>query len=347
MTTKYILGVGIMIIAFGSKAAPFSFLHPDYQQELIVTTAIGGQAVAGVTLGLDGLLYTNGNGSPGISVWDPSNRVTINGSSVSSLVTSINNSSDDGWGITIDNTGNLYMLGSNRLYQVDKTTLSSTFVGNAGTYGLAYDRATDSFYSSSGNSIIHTMKDGSSNTIVANTQGFIDQVAIDPTGNYIAGAECCSASTGSIHIWDIHTGVLVVEADLNPDHAPDGLAFDTHGNIFTNNTDGTVTRIEFNSGYSAGSTGQTLIASGGFYGDLAGVGADGAFYLSQYGTRFDNGTTSSFSSIVKLSLVGGGGFVDGGTGGTNVPPNNVPEPGTLALLGLGLLGFVGMRRFAA
>lgn len=322
-------------------AAPFSYLGPGFTQELVVSSATN---VAGVTLGLDGYLYTNGSGGSGIVKWDPSNRTTVNGSSLYSQVATAAGSQANGWGITVDSAGNIFSLGSNQLYQVNTTTLAGTSVGAAGTYGLAYSKGTDSFVSSSGNGILETKKDGTVRTI-ASSSDFIDQVGVSPDGKYVAGAHCCSSSTGSVHIWDFTTGALAFHFDLAPDHAPDGLAFDNDGNIYTNNTDGTITRLEFaNGGFAGGITGQTLIASGGCYGDLAGVGADGAFYVSQYCTKFDNGVNGSQSSIVRITK-NPGSFVDGGTGGIN-NPLPVAEPATLLLFAGGLFGLAATRRRA-
>ena len=268
-------------------SAPFTYLHPDFTQELIVSTNAPGSggSVAGVTLGLDGYIYTNDNGGGVVQKWDPNNRVSVGGAMVSSHVASLSSAAYNGWGITTDSSG----------------------------------------------AIFHTTKTGATTAIVGSTGTFIDQVAIDPTGPFIAGADL---SYGNVKLWDATTGALINTAAVGSGHRPDGIAFDSLGNIYTNNTDGTVTRIEFGSGYSAGPTGHTLIASGGFYGDLAGVGVDGSFYLSQYGTRFDNGAINGNTSIVKLSFnsSSGGTFVDGGR-------SSVPEPGIFGLMALPLLAF--------
>ncbi len=334
-----------------AQASPFIFVHSDFVAETVVSTAgnIGGSSnVAGVILGLDGYLYTNGARSGPLAKWDLNNTTTVNGSNIAALVTSASNDGSGGYGITIDTSGEIYSLGSSNLYSVNSTSLASTVVGPAGTFGLAYRNASDTFVSTDGGRIFDTTKAGARTTIASSTVGFIDQVAVDPTGLYIAGA---ALSAGKVVIWDYSTGIQV--ALITVGARPDGLAFDQDGNIYTNNTDGTITRLNFAvSGDYTSWIDNTLIASGGFYGDLAAVGHDGAFYVSQYGTGYADGTRNSFASIVKISFIGEGGFVDGGTGGStdvggdSIDRISVPLPGTLALFSLGLLGMRLMRKQA-
>jgi hypothetical protein len=286
MPKRTLAGLAVLassLVSVPAIAGPFTFLDPAYTQELVVATDGN---VAGVVLGKDGFLYTNDAGGGQVAKWNPATRVSVHGSSVYSSVAAVASAAGGNWGITIDSVGNLYSLGSSGLYAVDRTTLLGSLIGPAGYYGLAYSAASDSFYSSTGGSIMNTKKDGTFSTLTSDVPGgFVDQVAIAPSGNFVAGA---LLSGNAVGLWNISTGVLAGTFDVG--HSPDGLAFDGSGNIFTNNTDGTVTRLNFSGANYTGFTGTTLIASGGFYGDLASVGTDGAFYLSQYGTRFDDGT---------------------------------------------------------
>jgi hypothetical protein len=103
----------------------------------------------------------------------------------------------------------------------------------------------------------------------------------------------------------------------------------------TNNVNGTISQIMPNGTVS-------LFATGGFRGDLGHVGSDGAWYLTQRGVRYADGTVdTSLNSIVRISKIDGGGFDPGGGGA-------VPEPitATLGLMGLGVLGVATRRRSA-
>jgi hypothetical protein len=149
-------------------------------------------------------------------------------------------------------------------------------------------------------------------------------------------------------------------------HHPDGLAFGeglTANCLYSNNNDGSITQYQLGAGYlgTAVVTDIALqtLASGKAYGDLAAVGPDCAFYVSQYenggqngstvgtGTHWDNGSTTSEASIVRIAAF------DRATGqeicGFGSATEHVPEPGTAALLasGLAALLFLGRRRIRA
>jgi hypothetical protein len=114
---------------------------------------------------------------------------------------------------------------------------------------------------------------------------------------------------------------------------PDGVAFHKAAPKFvvTNNTDGTLTRFDFPGDDYTNVPTQTLLAAGGFRGDIAQVGPDTCVYLPQQGTRFADGTISdvqdagSDNSIVRLCP----GFA---------PPT---ETTLTAIAGTGVQGFNG------
>ncbi|QNI31412.1 hypothetical protein H7849_20395 [Alloacidobacterium dinghuense] len=91
---------------------------------------------------------------------------------------------------------------------------------------------------------------------------------------------------------------------------PDGVAFHLDPDfVVTNNNDGTIFRFDFPDNDFTKTPVQTVLASGGFRGDLTQVGADSCLYAAQNGTRFADGTVSAANSVVRIC------------------PNFVPPPG--------------------
>jgi hypothetical protein len=140
---------------------------------------------------------------------------------------------------------------------------------------------------------------------------FFDQIAFDPTGNYLFGSDLNGymdviGRDGTL-IQKIFVMTPAVDTGSGTipagHHAPDGIAFhaDSPKFVVTNDTDGTMTRFDFpNDDYTKAPT-QTLFASGGFYGDHAAVGPDGYLYASQEGTHYADGTTvTNQESIVRI-----------------------------------------------
>ena len=113
---------------------------------------------------------------------------------------------------------------------------------------------------------------------------------------------------------------------------PDGVAFATEGFVVTlNEKGGTMTRFDFPANNYTQEPAVSIFASGGFRGDLLQVGPDGCIYATQgrhvggddLATRYDNGTTSTEDSIVRICKTGGGGFE---------PPPGVSDPPATAHL---------------
>ena len=97
------------------------------------------------------------------------------------------------------------------------------------------------------------------------------------------------------------------------------------------------------SGLASASSGWTLIGS---YSDLAvgtakAVNAGGTssswWLLSAYSQSYDNGNWSQGNDYFKIAAVNG-------TTVNTTPPSDVPEPGSLALMGIAMAGFVATRR---
>jgi hypothetical protein len=81
--------------------------------------------------------------------------------------------------------------------------------------------------------------------------------------------------------------------------------------VVTNDNSGTISRFDFPGGDFTAAPTQSLMASGGFRGDLSQVGPDACLYVTQAGTRFLDGTLSADNSVVRIC------------------PNFVPQPGVV------------------
>jgi DNA-binding beta-propeller fold protein YncE len=139
---------------------------------------------------------------------------------------------------------------------------------------------------------------GASSTFSTVTTGsVIDGIAFEPTGNFLF------VSNKTLNVVTIidRSGALVQNSGLIPG-IPDGISFHatTPKFVLTNNNDGTMTELDFPGDDYTMPPALSVFASGGFRGDLTQVGPDGCIYLTQEGTRFDDGTTSGDNSIVRI-----------------------------------------------
>jgi hypothetical protein len=113
---------------------------------------------------------------------------------------------------------------------------------------------------------------------------------------------------------------------------PDGISFHAQSPKFviTNNTDGTITRFDFPADDFTQVPVQSVFASGGFRGDLSQVGSDGCVYITQDGTRYNDGTVTDENSLVRIC----GGFA---------PPPGVEEDTLQRMTGGGTVGDSNVR----
>lgn len=210
--------------------------------------------------------------------------------------------SNVGCGLTNHPNGALYTNTSGGVIRLDANSGAQT-AGPAGPGGNALGIATDP----QTNNLVYA--DGGGLSWVAadlsvggkfSSGGNYDQIVFDPSGNFVFASEGCSVTI--IHRTTATTGSLAQQVSSSPRCNTDGMAFHSVAPHFvlSNNTDGTITRYDFPSDdYTQAPTTSTF-ASGGFRGDMAQVGPDGCLYLTQNGTRYDDGTTDGNNSLVRL-----------------------------------------------
>ena len=327
-----IIGMAIVTVlaAGGAQAMPYTYLDPGYTAEIYAAdtnyTYTLGVAFVGNTL-----YRSNDNG--GLYVVDPVNTTTVNGTTVHPFTgpTSVGGSGWTGRGIVSDGT---YLYGNQGggLRKIDVNTLTSTILPNSvgGAYGIQFLSDGSLVYNNSSEVRRYDFTT-QTDTVFYTGVSFGDGLYVTPDDHVVVAD--LSAST----ILVLNSSGSLVNS-FTSSHAADGTAYG-QGAIFKANTDGTVTRVDFSGPNFTGSATETLIASGVFYHDLATVGPDNSFYITVLGAHYEDGSQGPYGngSVIRLSKVGGGGFGD-------EPQTTVPEPTSVALLGLGMTGLAFARR---
>jgi hypothetical protein len=317
-----------------AQAVQFSYLDPAYEQDIYTGVLPTGWG-PGYAWSDGGNMVLRGNGT--LYEYSLTDDTVYNGTDVHSYTTHAIAGLSSGYGMTNGTDGFVYANTTSGVQQINLDTwaVTETFVGSAaGYYGIATLPDGRIVHNDSQSQIWVLDPTTGIDTMIFDHVTFVDDIAVSPTGEiFLAGLD------GSPDITVISdTGTLINVVSVT--HSPDGMAFGD-GAVFANNTDGTITRIDFaGAGYTGAGT-EVIFASGGTYGDLAAVGPDGSFYVSQWGSIHwgDSETTSTTNSqtVVRISLIGGGGF-DPSPGTGPEPTTGVPEPGTNLLLAMGMLG---------
>jgi len=208
-----------------------------------------------------------------------------------------------GCGLTNHPNGAIYTNTFGGVVKLDATTgvqLGGPFGAGGNVLGIAPDPQTGNLVYVESGGTIGFVNPGltASGTFSTVTNGhLVDGIFFDPTGNFLFMSD--RAPTFQLAILR-HDGSLVQNVPMTSE--PDGIAFHSTGAPFvlTSNTNGTMTRFDFPGNDFTKAPTQSVFASGGFRGDLTQVGGDGCLYLTQNGTRYDDGTVASTNSLVRI-----------------------------------------------
>ena len=302
------------------QTTPFTFLQSGYIQSVFGVATIPNTA-GGVAFAADGDVWTKGcNSTLGPVRFDLARSVTVNGTSVHPVQTTPSVTTPFGCGMTNHPDGHLYLNSTAGAERLDADTGAVlAVVGPPGnTYGITVDPQTNRLVYPAGacggppscTLVSVDASTGVSQNLATFTAGanieFVDGIAFDPTGNFIV---VC----GRTGVYPMDTPYLFIlnrngtlVRQLPADHYPDGVAFHTNPFYFVaNNNDGSITRYDFPADDLRQGPIGSVVASGGFRGDLTGVGADGCFYATQAGTRYANSVTTTDSSVVRICSTAG------------------------------------------
>jgi hypothetical protein len=347
--------LAVLFFAAAAHAVQFDYLDPGYVQQIYT----------GPLTGAPGMVWTSGGNllnKDGANILEYSLATTVyNGTNVHPVAVTHNipgllSGWNSGAGLTKGLDGFIYTPTSGGLQRFSDTlTGSATFV--AGTMpGPGYGITTlpdgrIAYVAGWGSDDVRIYDPvGGTDVSIYTAPSLIDDIEASATG------EIALARQTGFNITIISSTGTVIKSISGLSHNPDGLAFGgstSPNTVYSNNNDGSITRYDMGPGFS-GTPVITDIAlqtlpSGKAYGDLAAVGPDCAFYVSQFnnyglngstwgtGTHWDDGSTTSEASIIRIAAIGRDGTEICGFG---TATEDVPEPGTLLLLLAGLLTWI-------
>ena len=322
------LALGLVVAgawSAGAQAVPFSFLDASYTAKIIGN---GQSGYAGIAFAGGKVLRNDGSST--LYILDPGSTFSYHGDNLYGVTTKAMDASF-GWGMVVGTDGYLYAQTNAGIRKFDMVTGTSTLLpGSAGGQFGMKQTSTGKLAYNGNDGYLH-LYDLTTNTDVASYYSgtFNDDLAVSSGNIFIAALGDCT-----IRVLD-NNGSYINTIHSAGGHCADGTAFG-NGAVFGNNTDGTITRYDFTSGFNSAYT-ETIIASGkSGYQDFAAAGPDGAFYVTRDCQVYTDNFTDCGRNLVRLELTTGGGF-DPGT--------VTPEPATLTLIATGLVGLFGVRRF--
>ncbi|MEO8443892.1 MAG: hypothetical protein ABI567_02675, partial [Gammaproteobacteria bacterium] len=335
----------VALSASPAHAVQFTYLNPAYTQEIYAGPLLYGQE--------SGMAWTVGNnlltraGST-INEYSLTQNTTHQGTALHGVIAThtIAGLDGSGFGMTNGADGYIYAITGIGLQRFDPGNWAAPAQTLASIGGPGYGITTLSdgriAYAAGGGSDSIYVYDpvNLTNNLIYTANTLIDDMASS------SGSEIALAGQGNSSLILISTAGSWINTVSNLIHYPDGLTFGDgylSSSIFSNNNDGTITEYQFGSGFANAPTLLDIATGSGAYGDLAAVGPDCAFYVSQYengsyhgatpgvGTNWDNAVTNGESSITRIAPAASG---DGGapTCGFRTPvittvSSTLPVPG--------------------
>jgi hypothetical protein len=327
---------GCLIVGYAGPLPaqqPFPFLQPGLSQELFATNPLPlGEIDGGIAFAPNGDLWVDSCNRGKLFRFLASETEIVNGTSVHPPAAGSPLMISAGCGLTNHPDGTLYLNTSLGIVNMDAGTsaqLRPVFGPPGNGLGIAVDPQTSNLVYVGGAAgscfgappcvIVSVNPITAAATVVAqlapSDATFVDGIFFDPSGNFLLLA----VRTPSQGLTVLNRSGAVVQ-HIPMSTIPDGVAFHTAPDfVVTNNNGGSITRFDFPGGDFTAPPARSLLASGGFRGDLAQVGPDGCLYATQAGSAFADGTFSGDNSVVRICP----GFIP--------PPGVIPAPGSFVI----------------
>jgi len=289
----------LAIPALASAGQSFLFLQPGFTQAIY---GVSPAFMGGVAFAPDADPWVDQcstDGSP-MTRFDGSSTYVVNGTTLHQGTVF---PSSAGCGLANGINGNVYTNTFAGVRELDPDTgapIGGPFGPTGNALGIALDPQTGDLVYVGSDGTLYRVDESltvASTFSTVTTGNFVDGVAWSPDGNFVFLSNRLPSTR--LTILD-RNGNLVQHVPMTSE--PDGIAFhaSTPKFVVTNNTSTDMTRFDFPGDDYTQVPVQSVFASGGFRGDLSQVGADSCLYLTQDGTRYDDGTMTAEDSLVQI-----------------------------------------------